>query len=434
MPRRITDHYGVIYGVFILFGIIILLPWNIFLSADDYFVKFKLNTNQSRNATFTKHFMLIVSSIGQMTNVIVSVCSIVLMQRFTVNPKRRIPYTILCLVSCMLVHIFLAIIDTSDWPEIFFILCCLLVFVMYIATGILNLCVYYVVSILPMEYINAIILGNNLSGCLTTVLSIISKLTAPDLRIATIFYFGAAIFFLMFAFVGYIIMGRMSFYKYYYVKNTAGEGGVELRGVAADDDETIDDILNNNNEKVAVNNMFATYLQVIKKVWPLLFCIWLNFFSTLAIFPVYTLGITPNSIGFMGNWYHDIVTFLTFNIFVTIGNIIPRFVKWPGQKFIHIVVVLRACCVFGFFLCSNYKRDERNLVPVLVTNDYVYWAGAAASPLTFGYIASLLMMYTIKRVEPTFAGTASMLAALTLIIGVISGLQFSFILDKLAVL
>ena len=45
------------------------------------------------------------------------------------------------------------------------------------ATGILNSCVYGVVSILPMEYINAVILGNNLSGCFTAAMSIISKLS-----------------------------------------------------------------------------------------------------------------------------------------------------------------------------------------------------------------------------------------------------------------
>jgi equilibrative nucleoside transporter 1/2/3 len=402
------DHYNVIYIVFLLFGVATLLPWNVFITAEDYFVKYKLNTNASRNASYATNFTLIVGSIGQFTNVIMNIFNILV--TFGGNPKNRIPYTILLSAACIFFHIVLAIIDSEAWPLTFFILCCVSVFIMYIATGILNSCVYCVASIFPMEYVNAVILGNNLSGCFTAAMSIISKLTTPDLRTAAIYYFLSAFVALILSFIGYVAMHRMDFYIYW-------------SKIKADSIKK--QAIDNNNVHQSV-----PYAKIIKKIWFLLFCIWLNFFSTLSIFPVYNLGVKPNTEGFLGHWFQDIVTFLTFNILVTIGNLIPKLFKWPGPKWLPAAVILRAIIVQIFFLFSNYKPDERTL-PVLITNDYVYWAGAALSPLLFGYFTSLLMMYTPQQVEPEYAGTAAMLGALCLVIGVVSGLQFSVILGLL---
>ena len=66
----------------------------------------------------------------------------------------------------------------------------------------------------------------------------------------------------------------------------------------------------------------------------MLLCIWLNFLSTLAIFPVFQQGIERSSPNFFipEKWFKDIVIFLTFNLLVTIGNMLPQLFKWPGPK------------------------------------------------------------------------------------------------------
>lgn len=405
----IKDKYNVIYMVFLLFGIATLLPWNVFITAEDYFVKYKLNTNTSRNATYRTNFTFIVGSLGQFTNVIMNIFNILV--TFGGNPKNRIPYTVLLSAACILFHIILAIIDSSTWPLTFFILCCVSVFIMYIATGILNSCVYCVASILPMEYVNAVILGNNLSGCFTAAMSIISKLTSPDFRIAAIYYFLAAFIVLLLSFVGYFVMHRMEYYKYW---------------------QKINDEMNKKSAESSSEHRKVPYKKIIKKIWLLLLCIWINFVSTLSIFPVYQLGVKPVSKDFIigPDWFQDVVTFLTFNILVTLGNLVPKLIRKPGPKWIPIAVFARAIIVFAFFLCSNFKPEERNgFIPVLISNDYIYWLGAGLSPLIFGYFTSLLMMYTPQQVEPENAGTAAMLAALALVIGVVSGLQFTVVLD-----
>lgn len=173
------------------------------------------------------------------------------------------------------------------------------------------------------------------------------------------------------------------------------------------------------------------YLKLIKKTGLHLFCIWLNFFSTLAVFPVFQLGIKKNSPDFIigDELFLDVVVFLTFNFLVLFGNMLPKIVRKPGPKWIPIPVIIRAILVFVLFSISNYQPDAVHRIPVLITNDYVYWAICFVSPFFFGYFTSLLMMYTPNLVEDEHKGTVSMMAALMLAVGVATGLQFTKVLE-----
>jgi len=46
-------------------------------------------------------------------------------------------------------------------------------------------------------------------------MSIVSKITSPNLRVAAIYYFISAFIALLLAFVGYIAMHKLEFYKYW---------------------------------------------------------------------------------------------------------------------------------------------------------------------------------------------------------------------------
>ena len=50
------------------------------------------------------------------------------------------------------------------------------------ATGVYQNSLYGLVAILPPRYTNAVILGNNISGTITTVVSIVSKLCVSSLE------------------------------------------------------------------------------------------------------------------------------------------------------------------------------------------------------------------------------------------------------------
>jgi hypothetical protein len=88
--------------------------------------------------------------------------------------------------------------------------------------------------------------------------------------------------------------------------------------------------------------------------------------------------------------------FLTFNTIVIFGNILPKFFRYPGPKWIPLFVILRVVLMFVFFAFCNFMPDQRNHIPVLIKNDYVYWIVSAIFTFFYGHFASLLMMYAPK--------------------------------------
>lgn len=408
--EQVTDRFYLVYLIMMLFGVGCLLPWNVFITADPYFTEYKLNTNTTFNSAIRKDFSFYIGNLGQLTNVLMNLVNIFI--NFGGNPKNRIPYTLLLCSGVVLFHIGLAIIDSSEWPELFFIQVCVSVVVMFISTGIMNSSVFYVSSIYPSEYINAIILGNNIAGCFTAIVSIVSKKITSNLRLAAIYYFLAAYVVVMLAFVGYFVMHRTKFYKHCMKLDQ------EKKRIAS--------LQTNESTKKPV-----PYFKLIKKAGLHLFCIWLNFFSTLAIFPVFQLGIRKSSESFIvsDDMFIDVVIFLTFNFLVLLGNMLPKIIRKPGPKWIPLPVIIRAVLVFILFPICNYQPEEAHRIPILITSNYVYWLICILSPLFFGYFTSLLMMYTPNLVEDEYKGTVSMIAALTIAVGVATGLQFTKVLQ-----
>ena len=56
------------------------------------------------------------------------------------------------------------------------------VMILNAATGVYQNSLYGLVAILPPRYTNAVILGNNISGTITTTVSVISKLCVSSLE------------------------------------------------------------------------------------------------------------------------------------------------------------------------------------------------------------------------------------------------------------
>ena len=86
---------------------------------------------------------------------------------------------------------------------------------MYVATGIMNSCIFYLAGLLPAEYMNALMIGSNAAGIFTSLASILSKLTTPNIRLAAIYYFIATFIVLLASLVGFVLMNRSRFYHFY---------------------------------------------------------------------------------------------------------------------------------------------------------------------------------------------------------------------------
>ena len=64
--------------ILLLFGVANLLPWNVFITATDYFEDYKLNANETFNTTYQTKFTFYVGIVSQTTNVLMNLFNIII--------------------------------------------------------------------------------------------------------------------------------------------------------------------------------------------------------------------------------------------------------------------------------------------------------------------------------------------------------------------
>lgn len=119
------------------------------------------------------------------------------------NLTYRISAAILVEVIVFIITIILAIVDSSSWPREFFYTTMITVVIINIAGGIYQNSVYGLAGNFPSIYSNAVVLGTNISGTITSLIIIISIALSPNLKIAAIYYFLTALFILLICFDTY---------------------------------------------------------------------------------------------------------------------------------------------------------------------------------------------------------------------------------------
>lgn len=179
-------------------------------------------------------------------------------------------------------------------------------------------------------------------------------------------------------------------------------------------------------EKSAVKK----YLYIFQCIWVQLLNIILIYLVSLSLFPAVHARILPNDSIINSNYFAPVFCFLSFNLFATVGNFIAQFIKWPGPNYL-IVFSLARLIFIPFFLYCNYHPTDGRTLPVLFKHDWEYIIGSVLMATSSGYFSSLAMMYTPKCVPPQYATTAGMLAALTIILGILAGIGISFIYPEI---
>lgn len=72
--------------------------------------------------------------------------------------------------------------------------------------GIYQNSVYGMAAKLPLKYTGAVVLGSNICGTFTSIVSVLSKMFAPSVRTAAIYYFIAAMIILLLCFDTYFAL------------------------------------------------------------------------------------------------------------------------------------------------------------------------------------------------------------------------------------
>ncbi|XP_059490947.1 equilibrative nucleoside transporter 3 isoform X2 [Neocloeon triangulifer] len=402
------DRYNLVYFIFLLHGVGTLMPWNMFITAKEYFVDYKLSEDYTGVKTeLAANFLAYVGLTAQIPNVIFNWANI-LWQGKGESLTTRVVWSLVIEVIIFILTVVLAMVDTSTWPQTFFIVTMCSVAALNMANGVYQNTVYGMAAKLPFKYTGAVVLGSNISGTFTSLVSIISLLIAPDPRTAAIYYFITALFILLVCFDTYFALPLNRFYRYHEMVNEKEQQARRRANLGQ------------------VTN--APLWPIFKQCLPQLFNIFFTFFVTLSIFPAVHADIRRFDMDFFisEKFFTEITCFLTFNLFAMIGSMTASWFPWPGPKYLVVPVVLRVFFI-PFFIVCNYQPLGGRLFPVLITSDWAYWIAAMLLGITGGHFSALGMMYCPRMVEPQHAVRAGMLGAGFLITGIFSGILFTIL-------
>ncbi|CAL1546224.1 unnamed protein product [Lymnaea stagnalis] len=404
------DRLNIVYIVMIIHGIAILIPWNMFINAKAYFENYKLQSNQSSPALidYRTNFMSYIGMASQFPNFLMNIINIFVQCGGNTLGLRVLSGIIITVIMFVLTTV-LAMIDSSEWPEMFFWITMGTAIVINAAVGIYQNSMYGLAASLPMKYTNAIIFGNNISGTLVALTNIIVLALSPGKKTSAIYYFVVAIIILMLAFDAYFITGHTKFYRHY-CKLT------ELKKQEYHEK-------NANSRDPFYKLLFRSFGRVFTKIYHLMFGVWFTFFITLLLFPTVMSDIKPLEIDMDGEYWTAIFCFLFFNLFATFGNLTTEFIRWPSHRWIIVLVLLRVFFI-PLMVLGNFRPETRSWA-VLIPYDGVFIATAVLFSFSSGYCSSLTMMYAPKCVEHNDAPIAGMIMALSLVFGILCGINCS---------
>ncbi|XP_054009165.1 equilibrative nucleoside transporter 1 isoform X1 [Hylaeus anthracinus] len=408
------DRLNVVFCIMVLHGIGALMPWNMFITAKDYFVHYKLSEEYTGIVTnYATNFLAWLGFAAQIPNLLFNWLNVFV--QFGGNLTTRIVWGIFVQVLVFVCTVILAMTDSSGWPGIFFWITMASVIVLNTANGIYQNSVFGMVAKLPTKYTGAIVLGTNISGTFTALINLLAQYMAPNARTAAIYYFITALFVLLACFDTYFALPINRFYRYRELLYQKGVNKRQLENSARGKNDT------------------PPYWKIFCQCFPQCFNTFLVFFVTLALFPAVQSDIQISDPDFIvtPKYYTTIMCFLTFNTTALIGSSIASLVQWPSKKYLVIPVVLRILYIPLFLLCNYQPSHTTRILPVYINNDWVYFVIAVTMGISSGYFSSLSMMYCPRTVDTQYAATAGMFGAASLITGIFTGLLFSMVMPTL---
>ncbi|XP_068084734.1 equilibrative nucleoside transporter 3 isoform X2 [Anabrus simplex] len=236
-----TDRLKLVYFTLLIHGVGTLMPWNMFINAKAYFVHYKLaKVYTGVDSEYARNFLPYVGFAAQIPNLLFNWLNIFV--QMGGNLTTRIVWSIIVEVCVFIFTVTLAMSDSSSWPGVFFWLTMVTVVILNMANGIYQNTVFGMAAKLPFKYTGAVILGANISGTFSSLISILSLAMAPNPRTAAIYYFITALFVLLACFDTYFALPLncdATFFESELDSSFCSEDTSEDSGAASCDDSTI---------------------------------------------------------------------------------------------------------------------------------------------------------------------------------------------------
>lgn len=370
------DKYKLVYWIYFIYGIAMLLPWNVFITASEYFARRFAGTPYEE--TFQNYF----STYSTITNLVTFAFILWIQNRSSFKLNSFIPIFINTLVFGIL-----AITVETDLggPEYFWFIMVLIVLTGATSSFFQN-SVFSEASQLPPIYLQAVLSGQGIAGVIVAISSILSAIAGttdntPDeasISRSAFLYFLSAFIITTAALVGRVVVVKLPFYRR---QMNIGSLIEEETEVTVEDEEPV---------KV---------LDIVRKSSGLIFTVSYIFIITLMLFPSITSLIKSvrNNPKERSRFFDDDIFvafhFLLFNVGDWVGRIMPisRYFQIFQVKYLSLLSFSRTVFIPLFLVCNVIVSDTRSL-PVIINSDFLYFVLIWIFAVTNGWICSLAMM------------------------------------------
>ncbi|XP_055594701.1 equilibrative nucleoside transporter 1-like [Uranotaenia lowii] len=411
------DKYNFTYAVFYLLGMTTLLPWNFFVTAEEYWhYKFR-NVSSNDTSILTprqlefQSDLSIAASIPTTLFLVLNAC----FGHMISLPVRMVGSLIMMLVIFVGTTA-LAQIDTDQWQDTFFLVTMISVVVVNAFSAIMSGGIFGIAGQFSSDYMSAVVSGQALGGIFTALADVIAiSFGAPATATAFVFFIIGTVVLLL-SLILYLIMSRTLFFKYHTASQSLMKSSLDVDGMSRE----------------LLPRQSPTFVGVLKKIWLYGFAEWLVFVTTLSIYPAVTILVGSQTRGHAWNdvYFLPVVNYLLFNTGDYIGRVCAGFIEWPSHNpfLISLMSIVRIAFVPTILLCNIRPHHS---FPVMIHSDYIFIALMAGFALSNGYLANLALIGAPKTVDQPEKEMASSMMAAFLGIGLACGSTVSFMIIEM---
>jgi equilibrative nucleoside transporter 1/2/3 len=363
---------SILYASFVVIGAGVLLPWNAFIMALDYFKLLYPDIP----------FAFLLPIIYDFFTVLFFILSIFFAHHYS-QRLRMLAFLAFDFVALIIVPIFA--IATSANVSLFFTFAS--VAVTGASTAILQGTSIAVGSLLGLRYVNGIMIGQGVAGIVIAIVRIITKAVLPDTLdgyfLSGIAYFAIAGFCILLSIGAYLIIEFLSVRSKERESTSAFNDAMSIQN---EPEPPSSRLLEDKGHQEGGN---VRILSTFKKIWRESVATYLFYIVTISLFPGLTNRIESTSPS-LGDWFM-VITSTTFMIFDFIGRSLPSFDFIPkGYSHLILQATIRFIFFPAFFL-AIFKT---------ISSDFYSISVMILFSLSNGFCGTVSMAAGTLRVNP----------------------------------
>ncbi|VEN57880.1 unnamed protein product [Callosobruchus maculatus] len=373
------DKFFLVHFLFLLFGLLHLMPITFLITANNYWMhKFRNVSMDHHDAEYRAPLQSYFTSGTEVAQAVPTILCTLLATAYghKFRVRSRIFVSLLVIAACYVLCTVFVKIDVDSWQIGF---CALTMVELAVIQAMLAL--YQVTSLVllakfPGNYMKPFLFGEGIAGIFTSSLQIISLAIGGGPETSALIYFCTGTFLILLTLVIFKMVKYMDIYDYY----------VNL----------------NKEDTKRKTHSFRESMKVAGSIWPCL-VIFMTYVATLAAtHPAITSLVISENAG-KGHVWNDkyfvpVVTFLFSDICSLLGRVFATgfLTKRNGPFFVVLNFVRTAVLVPLVVLCHATPRSH---LPVVFNQDWQYIVILACLVFTNGFIQNVTFL-SIGKLAP----------------------------------